>query len=213
MKLAASRIFLLVALAAIGFSSCQKEVGFENGQNGTGSGKSIVGDYDFVNLSATTLSTVSVTDAGSTMKSVTTSQYTSENNGGTVKITDNQIIYNNVKYDVNADATAKTYIDGVFIDEITMPFNVSMPPFSQTTTYVRNNQDSLTITGASVVNGDPTGGTPNSPTQQNGARISWASDTLLLKIAGTTSTTIDQGGTPVSMVGSVNGIIRLKKKG
>lgn len=211
MKLTSIRLLFISLVSALIFSSCQKEASFQDMQDGTTSDKSIVGDYDFAGITAKTLSILTVTDAGSTMKSETRSEYTSFNNAGTVKITDGQIIYNNVTYDISADATLKTYIDGVFIDEITMPINMSLPPFSETSTYVRNSNDSLTINGSPVVSGDPTGGMPSGPAQ-SGARISWVGDTLLLKVNVTTLSNIDQGGTPVSMSGTVNAMMKFKKK-
>lgn len=216
----------------IAISSCQKEVNFppgqypgplnpgtgNNGGNNNGNNNNnnnnnntagIVGEYDFVGLSANTISTTTTTAAGIQQKSVTTSTYYSINNTGTMQVTANQIISNGVGYDVDTLMYVKNYAGGVFLGEFAMPFQVSNPPSNFSYPYVKNNADSITVNGPFGV---PQGANGSIPTGQTGLRVSWAGDTLLLKISATVNQTIDMNGVSAQLTGTVNGVTKLKKR-
>ena len=213
---------MLVASVISFFVSCQKETSFETG-NGNGSGgnggggngggigntSNIVGDYDFVGLEAHTKSTVTISAAGSEMKTITVSDYLTESNTGTVKITSNQFISTNLGYSIDTTMNAKTYIDNVLFDDSDFPFALTSPPTSSTSTYVRVSADSITVTGAIGTSPDPSGSTPTGPV---GVKLSWSGDTLLMKINTSFTQTITQGGVPATLEGSVRGITKLKKR-
>jgi hypothetical protein len=109
--------------------------------------------------------------------------------GGLVKINNTQFI-SNYGYDLDTTINAKTYIDGVLFDEQDLPIVVSVPPASNSLTYVRNNSDSLTFDAPLDVPTLPGGSAPP-PIGPMGARISWSGNTLTLKtkIDFTTTTT------------------------
>jgi hypothetical protein len=207
----------LVALLLV-FSSCQKEVSFDDpivpGGNGNGGGSggnntnNIVGDYDYVGMTAHTLSTVNVSQAGQNMKTVTVSDYNTKDNIGTVKITSNQMISTGVGYSIDTTMNNKTYLDGLLIDDSDFPFQVTSPASGSTSTYVRNSADSVTTTGA-LGFPDPSG---NMPTGSVGAKLSWHGDTLYMKVSTSFTQTITQGGVPATITGSVTGITKLKKR-
>jgi hypothetical protein len=208
-----TKILPLLA-SAIVLASCQKEISAELPGSGSGSGGSggnstanIAGDYDFVGISAHTVSTVNLSQAGQTMKTVTVSDYVSQDNTGTVKITSNQMIGTNVGYSVDTTMNNKTYLNGLLIDDSDLPFTFTAPPTSSTSTYVRNSADSITMTGSLGVP-DPSG---NNPTGPVGTKLSWHGDTLYMKINMTITQTINQGGVPATMTGTVNGVSKLKK--
>src|SRR5215475_13953206 len=108
------RHLLAMGTLAVFLLSCQKEVGFQDQQTPGGgpADKSILGDYVFVDLSASTKSTVTVTDLGMQMKSVTTSDYITRNNTGTVKITSNQMLFNKIGYSIDTTMHVLTYLGG-----------------------------------------------------------------------------------------------------
>ena len=203
-------------------ASCQKEISIDLGSSGSGSGgnggsggsggnntSNIVGSYDFVGLSAHTLSSVSVTQGGQTAKSVTTSDYSSINNSGTIQITANQIIATNLAYAIDTVMNVKTYLDNVLIDNSDLPFAVTLPATSSTSTYTRIRADSLSVTGGIGTAPNPSGVGPTGPT---GVKLAWSGDTLLLKVNSSFTQTITQGGVPAQMIGSVNGVTKLKKR-
>lgn len=213
-----TKIFLLVAAFAVALTSCQKEVGFEDRDPVTEPGTSnpggntnisIIGDFDFVGMTASTKSTITVTEAGQTLKNVTTSAYVSKNNTGTVKITATDFISSNLAYDIDTTMKLQMYVNGLMVDEREMPFEMSSPPSSVTAPYVRNNNDSITVTGSFI----PTSGSPAAPaTTPAGMRISWSGDTLVLRTNVSVSTTTDLVGIPGTMVASISGVMKLKRK-
>jgi len=214
-----SLIRLLPFTALVIFiTSCQKEIsadtlgnsgnGNGNGGNGGNNTNNIQGDYDFVGMVAHTNSVVTASQLGQTLKSVTTSDYVTENNAGTVKINANQFITTNMAFDIDTLMHNTTYINGVSQGTIDMPFVQTYPPTSSTASYVRNSADSITVTGTFGPSPDPSG---NPPTRPTGIKLSWHSDTLYCKVVATVSQNINQGGIPATLVGSVNGTMKLKK--
>jgi len=211
MKTATKLSILLTFI--IFFTSCQKEVNQANNNatntGGTGNSDDIVGDYDFVGLSAHTQSTVTVSELGQEIKTVTVSDYTSQNNAGTVKITSNQFISSGLGYSIDTTMNAKTYQDNVLFDDTDVPFVVTVPASNSTSPYSRITADSITVTGALGVAPDPSGSTPTGPV---GVKLSWSGDTLLMHVNTSFTQSVTQGGIPGTIVGSVNGITKLKKR-
>lgn len=209
----ATTALLLISLVA--FTACEKEVDQTSGNNsgGTiGSGSTnntnnVEGDYDFVGMVASTQSTVRVITS-QTVETKTQSYYVTKNNSGTMKITANEIIANNIAYSIDTTMNVKTIVDNVLFDDSDLPFVTSSPASSSTSPYVRISSDSITVTGALGVATDPSGTQPTGPV---GAKLSWSGDTLLLKINTVFSQTVTQGGLPGTINGSVNGITKLKK--
>jgi hypothetical protein len=210
MKLTNIKPLLPFIAALLLLSSCQKEVNFQDGQNpGGGTGNnSIIGDWDFVGLSATTNATITVTSPLGDVKAVTTSGYTSKNNTGTVKITSADFIYTNFGYSIDTTMNVKTYIAGLLVDDTDAPFAFTSPATSNTTPYTRINADSLSVVGFAGVP-DPTGAAPTGPV---GVRIAWSGDTLLLKVATNFTQNINQGGMPATLNATLTGITKLKRR-
>ena len=208
-----SPIKLLPVIAiAVFLVSCQKELHFNDPVNAGGNGggnntNNIVGDYDFVGMNAHTVSIVTVSQSGQNLKTVTTSDYNTLNNSGTVKITANQVISTNNAYSIDTIMNSKTYINGLLLDDSDFPFVISSPPTSSTSSYVRNSSDSITMTGP-IGFPDPSG---NIATGSVGSKLSWHGDTLYMKVSTAFTQTITQGGIPANFTGTVTGTSKLKK--
>jgi hypothetical protein len=212
MKTATRLSFLLTLI--IFFTSCQKEVNYANNNNsantgGTGNTNDIIGVYDFVGLLAHTQSAVTVTELGQEIKTVTVSDYVSQNNTGTIKITSNQFISSGLGYSIDTTMNAKTYRDNVLFDDSDFPFVLSVPASNSTSPYSRITADSISVTGALGVAPDPSGTTPTGPV---GVKISWSGDTLLLHVNTSFTQSVTQSGIPGTVTGSVNGITKLKRR-
>ncbi len=219
MKIQGTLKLLLISCVVIFLASCQKEISIELGNQGNGgtggngggaggSNNSIIGNWNFVGMEAHTSSSVSITAAGEQLKTITTSDYITENNAGTVQITASQFITNGMAYSIDTTMNVKTYINGVLFDDMDMPFVASAPSSSGTSPYTRINNDSLTVTGAFGVP-DPSGSIPTGPV---GIRLGWSGDTLLLKVSSSFTQTVIQGGVPATVTGSVIGITKLKRQ-
>jgi uncharacterized protein YdeI (BOF family) len=205
---------LLLLTLVIALSACQKEVDSvtSNNSNGTGGGtnstSNIEGDYDFVGMSAHTESAITVSAQGSEVKAVTVSDYVTKDNTGTVKITANQLISTNLGYTVDTTVNVKTYLDNVLFDDSDVPYTGSAPASSDTSPYVRNSSDSITVTGFVGIPSDPSGTIPTGPA---GLKLAWSGDTLLMKVNTSFTQSVTQSGVPGTMVASVNGTFKLKK--
>lgn len=216
MRLTTTKTLLLIFSLAAFLVSCQKEVDFQNinnppGNPGGGGGNNntnIIGDWDFVGMTAHTYSAVTVTEGGQQLKAVTVSDYITQNNVGTVKITASDFISTGIGYEIDTTVNSKTYINGVLFDDTDFPFVVTLPPTSSTSPYTRINNDSLTTTGAFGAP-DPSG---SIPTDTVGMKIGWSGDTLLLKIASSFTQNVSQGGVPGVLTASVNGVSKLKRR-
>lgn len=205
------------------FTACQKEADFPPGQNpgnpnnpgnpgnpGNPSGQSIIGNYDFVGLTAHTIGTTTANDGGDQIRTVTVSYYTSKNNTGTYTINATQFISNNIGYSIDTTMNSKIYINGVLTDDFDLPFQGTVPPASNTVTYVKNTADSLTVTGPVGPITGPSGTPP--PTGAMGYKYSWSGDTLVLKTTASFTQNVNQGGVQATVSQSATVTARLKKK-
>ena len=200
---------LLVSSLIIAFASCQKEKDLQPGTGGSGNTNSIVGNYDFVGMVAHTQSTVTVSDQGQQLKSVTTSDYVTKQNVGTVNITATDFITNGLGYSIDTVMNVKTYIDNVLFDDSDVPFVGTIPPSSSSSPYTQVAADSIAVIGAFGASLDPSGSTPTGPV---GLKLSWAGDTLLLRTNSSFTQNVAQNGVPGVLTGAVNGVIKLKKR-
>ncbi|MEO6329498.1 MAG: hypothetical protein ABIO55_11215 [Ginsengibacter sp.] len=211
MRITVKLTLLLILNTGLLLTSCQKEINPldpATGTGGTGNTNNIIGEYNFVGLTATTYSSVTVSVPGSELRAVTVSDYITKNNVGTATITASNIMFTGVGYSIDTTANAKTYIDGVLFDDSDLPFIAAFPPTNTTSSYTRINSDSLNAIGA-VGAPNPSGVTP---TGTVGVKLSWSGDTLLLSIKSSFTQSISQGGVPGTLTGYVNGISKLKKR-
>lgn len=151
-------IGLLSATAV--FTSCQKETSFDtispesgtggggnNGGNGggtdsTGTATSLIGTWTFTGMKAKLVSDLSVTESGFSVRSVTTTEYTTTNNSGTFTFTADKASTKDLTYTVNTTSKVKMYMDGT-TQEAEMPFAYTAPKSSSTGAYKAIGADSI----------------------------------------------------------------------
>lgn len=217
-----SFILLLFVLFMI---SCGKEVSFEqdsaqgggpnppggtgnNNNNNNNQNKSIEGDWNFVGAVVHSESTTIASQGGIEIKSVSISDYTTEENTGSMKITSGEFIYDDIGYRFETSIKVKMYMDGVLFNEMSQPWDQVSPPIDYTSTYTRVNADSLTL-NSGMVGSDPGSGGPQSSVA--GVRITWSGDTLVLKMSQVIEP-YSPPGAPGSMSGIIRSDIKLIKK-
>lgn len=206
------KVFILLAAVVSSFTiiSCQKEVevtgldlgtgntgstGGNTGNTGnTGSIGDITGVWKFINLHAKTIATNQVSAAGVNVKTVTTTEYTSQDNSGTITIEPANLAYNNLSYNIKAIAYATVYDNGVLADTFSFPFEAAVPPISNRAAYTRIGSDSLYFQAGSVfMNG------VSQPTQPTGAKLRREQDKLfIIQRVNQTTTVTEQGQTTVA---------------
>ena len=182
--------------------SCQKEVDLQTGGGGGTVPKDITGNYKFISITANTKATVVAGTGTAQEKLITTSNYTTTNNVGTIAITSTDFTTTGVGYTAAGVATNEYYLGGALIQSIDVPFDEDIPPTSDNSKYKRINNDSLYFD-----DGDPTGASV-----PIGARISWAGDTLIMKMAFSITSTEDLGGGIMAQVTqAATELVKLKK--
>jgi hypothetical protein len=216
MKLMNVKTLFLIGAVGILLSACQKEVSLQNqtGQQPGGgtNNTAITGDWNFVGSNAKTYVALSFSEAGQNFKTVTTSDYNTQNNVGTLKVTDKQFIFKGISHTVNDVANSKTYINGLLMDDTDAPFNATYPVTDQTMDYIRNNNDSLTFTNAFALMPDPSGGGTPVPAGPVGAKISVVSDTLTVITYYNAKETVTQAGVPATFEIKMEGTMKFKRK-
>ena len=196
MKSATTLLAVVLLLALV---SCSKD--------GTNAGSDITGNYKYVSTQVKTTSTVQSISGSYIAKTVTTSEYTTQNNTGTVTIDASKFITSNIAYFINSTAKSTVYENGAVTDTFSFPFQFTLPASSGTSTYKRVGTDSLYFTAGSVLNGGST-----TTSQPGGAKIKFENGKLLLyNSAVQSNTTTNQGETVIS-VGTVVAVTTMQKQ-
>lgn len=209
MKLRTIKLFLATSCFIVALASCQKEINFALPNASPVPGNNIVGDYDFVGLTAHTESTVTLTDQGQTIKTVMVSDYVTRSNVGTAKITFNQFIGTGIGYSIDTTVNVSTYINNVLTEQLNVLFVATIPPTNSISPYIQITADSITVTGDFGVLPDPSGYVPTGPI---GLKLSWSGDTLFLKVNSTFTQTVTQNGVPGVLTGTTVGVTKLRKR-
>jgi len=191
------------AVVLFALISCHKS------NNGPGDTSQLVGNYQFLYLSAQTQETTVESAAGQNIKMVATVSYKTTQNTGSVTITKDSIASKNVGYTASADESVYTYTNNVLTDSFRTPVDETVPPTSSTTKYDVIGKDSIYF-HSGLITGLSTGSTPTIP---NGGRFSFKGDTLFIttKLQQNLPPQ-NQGGTTVSGTVTVQGVIAMLKQ-
>src|SRR5687768_4035988 len=109
---------LLIAALVIGLAACQKEINGDDITNPGGgptpadtipSTNTEIGTWNFISVSGTVSQTAEFTQAGISVKGVTTSNFTSQNNAGTVTFDSVTMTATGVTLSVNTSAKTLVY--------------------------------------------------------------------------------------------------------
>lgn len=217
---------LLLAVAVITFfTSCQKEVSFDetppdpggNGGGGNGGGggnaNALAGTYKFVGMYASTKATTVFNDAGMELKAVATSNYSSQNNVGTMVFTASQSTSTGIGYDIDGIVNLAMYIDGMLLQDQNSPFVYNLPPTNGASAYTVITSDSITFATSPMGTNVPGVSGVSAPPGPYGMKLSWSGDTLKMRMRTTFSQPYNQPGMPTGRLdATVDGTIKLKKQ-
>lgn len=161
------------------FASCKKD---DNNTNAT----AIEGTYKLKYLNATTNSTV-IADDGE--KTVTTSEYTTMNNQGTLVFDKSNLSYTGLSYSIDTEAQYYFYQGDVLEDSFSAPITFTLPATNGMGTYKLVGSDSIYFPQGSV-----TSGTSTTQGLPSGGRYNFNGNVLTIKQhVSTTSTEVDPG--------------------
>jgi hypothetical protein len=193
--------FLLLGILLSSMISCKKD------SSSTGS-SGIDGNYKFVSLQSQTSSTAQFSDGVSNYNSLTTSNYTTTNNTGTIAIGNNTMTGNGIGYSINSTATTYEYIDNVLFDSLSSPFNVTIPPVSSVSSFKLIGTDSIYFSGGFMSGA----GGSNMASVPSGGRYKMVGGTLTLTLNFAKDTVDASSGFPVHQHESGTAIATMQKQ-
>ncbi len=197
---------LFIAVIVLGLASCQKEI---NGEDITPPGggpvpgdtipnntNTEVGVWNFVSVSGTVSQTAELSQAGSSIKGVTATSFTSQNNAGTVTFDNVTMTASGVTFNVNTSAKTYVYMNGSLYDSVQTPFNQTVPPQNATSGYKKIGTDSLNFQDGGFLDVLTGGLLPSAP---SGCKITFAGNVMKMTIVYDTVTTQDYQGIPAKL--------------
>lgn len=201
MKMKQSFTILIAIILSVALISCSKE------NDSATFGVDITGNYKYISLQAKTNSTVQSVSGSDMNKTVTTSEYTTQNNTGTITIDAGKFTSSNLAYSVNATANSTLYENGVVSGTYSMPFQFTLPSSNGTATYRRISADSIYFESGSIL----IGGSANA-SLPGGAKIKIENGNLTLYTTTVQSSTTSNQGETVTSVANVVSVITLQKQ-
>lgn len=203
-------LLLLVIGVIIGLASCQKDVdGTDITDPGSGpvpadtipnnppGNNTEVGTWKFISVRATGSQTAEFSQSGASVKAVTSTDFTSQNNSGTVTFDSSEMTATDVSLTVNTTAKTLVYTNGVLFDSLQTPIAETVPPQSATSAYQKIGADSLHFQDGGFLNVLTGGLLPNAPA---GCKVTFeGNDIMRLTIVYDTVTTQDYQGIPAKL--------------
>ena len=166
------------------FIACKKD----NNNTGTGA-SSLSGSWKFMGMHATTSATALDNGGGFNSKIVTTSDYTTTANGGTVAISGNTMTGTGITYAANIVAFATEYEDGILLDTFSTSLPFTVPATNSSSEFEIIGKDSIHYTGSNPFGSDGSG-TPAA----TGSKFSVSGNVLTLTSNVVQDKTQDEGG-------------------
>jgi hypothetical protein len=189
--------FLFLGCILLVLASCQKEKSVDtlgatpgsgsNGGNGSGSNLpgtsngSEIGTWNFIGAHCTTYQSSESNGFGGNTKVVTVSDYTTDNNTGTIQFDGSTMTASNLSYTMNSMATSYIYsANGV--DTFSFPFSASIPNTSSTASYKKIVTDSIYVQSGVFTNLDPSG-TGTVQGIASGYKLKWDGDKMYMSMS------------------------------
>lgn len=130
-------------IVSIAFISCSKEAEQPAAKT------DITGNWKFISMEGKTSTTMQVTDGTDGIKSITTSEYTTQKNTGSLIIDEAKMSANNLSYYINTTAKGTIYQNGTS-EVVSSPFEFTVPSYNATATYKRIGADSIYFNSGSL---------------------------------------------------------------
>jgi len=210
--------FLFVLAVVLTLASCQKEIHGNDVTSPTGgpapadtipnTTNTEVGNWNFISLQGTLSQTAELTQAGQAIKGVSTSNFTSQNNAGTVKFDSVNMTATGITLTVNTTAKTLVYMNGSLFDSLQTPLNQNLPAQNATSGYKKIGTDSLYFQNGSFLDVLTGGLLPSAPT---GCKLAFSGNTMKMTIVYDTVTTQDYQGVPAKLTIHAVFVVTLQK--
>jgi hypothetical protein len=208
---------LLIFAATCLLFSCQKELDEittitpppDNGGNeGGDTANSIIGNWNFVSITAETESTSEVNFPNIQQNTTAFLNYTTTNNAGIVVINDSEMNINGLAYTVSSTIKTYTYKNGVLSDSLETPFNITYPPTESSCIYKLIGTDSIFF----PKNGFTNIAASKLKTTPPAAKINFRGDTLTFNQTIYKDTIQTASGIDYHIIQKGNAVITMVKK-
>jgi hypothetical protein len=215
---------LLLTACLLVLAACQKEKSNEDGMvnpgNGTGTPADTipnnsdttnkqVGTWKFISVAGKVSQTAGFTQAGSAIKGVTTSEFTSQNNGGTITFDSATMTANGITFSINTTGKTYVYMAGVLYDSLESPFTQTVSPQNATSPYKKIGSDSLYFQNGGLLTALTGGLLPSAP---SGCKVVFEGNTMKMTIVYDAVTTQDYQGIPAKVTIHANLVATLQKQ-
>jgi len=201
-------LLLLVAALVVVFVACSKEKSNEDGvtpggtnptdtlPNPSDTTKSVVGTWKFINVQGTGNQTAEFTQLGVALKAISNSNFTSQDNGGTVTFDNSTMTATGITLSVHTSPKAYLYQGALLIDSFPLPLDQTVSPQSATSNYTKIGTDSLNFANGGFLDLLTGGLLPNPPT---GCKVAFSGNTMKMTIVYDAVTTQDYQGVPAKV--------------
>jgi hypothetical protein len=220
-------LLLLVAALVFVFVACSKEKSTETGTTpggtnptdtlpgpgdttGTLPGSNTeVGTWKFISVQGTGNQTAEFSQLGVAMKAVSTSNFTSKDNGGTVTFDSSKMTATGITMSVHTNATTYVYQGSTILDSLQTPLDQTVSPQSAASDYKKIGADSLNFANGDFLDLLTGGLLPNPPT---GCKVAFSGNTMKMTIVYDTVTTQDYQGVPAKVTLHTALVVNLQKQ-
>lgn len=176
--------------------------------NGNGSGAE-VGNWKFISFHEVTSQTVEVSTGNDAIKTVTTRDYTSDNNAGNIRFDGNAMFFTNVAFTVNTMTQVSYYTNGVYNVTQQVPFTGALPATTSTAYYKKMGADSLYF-AVGVVTGLGMNGSVE--TKPAGYKLTFDGNKLYMTLAINETTTQTEAGITQKVITNSTNVTTLQKQ-
>lgn len=201
---------LLLVFTAI---SCQKEFSFEHSSPGNNDPASLLGNWNFLELSASVESASTFNLGGVPGKIVATYHTVTQENKGFLTVTSGTMKTTGLGYKIVADVIVTTYGGGQVIDEQHEQMDFDMLSGSGSCNYQQIGSDSLYFPNGFIFDIPDTNGQQLAlDSEPVGAMFEIKGDTLIIQLPVSRSVTTTQDGREYVKSHKVNGIFSFVKR-
>lgn len=178
--------FLVSCTILLFVFSCKKS------SNSSKPSNAVTGNWKFINMNVQSQTNATV---GGGITTVTTANYITVSNAGTISFTTDTMTVSGLTYSVDTISTTIGYFNGVPTDTVTLPFSATLPATSAAVGYVLVSSDSLYFPNGGIA---PTGLTSTG----SGAHYVVNGDTLVLtsSVTNTTSSQVQEGTAVIKLL-------------
>lgn len=185
--------------------------GNSGGTGGTSDG-SEVGTWTFIGMHCNTSQTVEYSDFSGNIKAVTVSDYSTNNNAGTIKFDGSTMTATGLAYTMNSTATSTIYLNGAAQAPYTFPFSANIPSTtSSTATYQKISTDSIYIQSGVFTGMDPSG-TGTIQGIPSGYKLKWDGNKMYMSMSYQQTSNVSQLGQQQKVTISVSSVTTLQKQ-